>query len=199
MWKSFLAPLTGRASDTAARNAQFLRDLHLQMDAMVPEGSVVFLGDSLTYGLVTAALVPHCVKFATGGQRSDELLEEMRGLRCLSRASCVVITTGTNDILQGRAQGLGERYEQMLELVPGPVILCSVPPIQRPGFDQQARATSVVARAVCEDSRRCTFLDLHSALDGVIGALSADGVHLDVLGYEVWAQMLRQALTHARR
>jgi lysophospholipase L1-like esterase len=198
MLQSILARLRG--ADLTARNARFLRDMHRQMDATVPAGATVFLGDSHTYGLVTSTVVHGGVKFGTGGQTSGELLEEMRGLSCLARASRIVVMTGTNDVLQGSVDGLEAAYRAILAAVPAgvPVIMSSIPPLQAPDLREPARRAAEAARSACAADPRCTFVDAHAALssDGKpLPGVLWDGVHLSSEGYRIWAALLRRALT----
>jgi hypothetical protein len=185
MWQSLRARLSGVAG-LEARRSTFLRSVHQHMDATVQPGAKVFLGDSITYGLILSNVTTGGVKFATGGQNSEALLQEMHGLTCLARASVVVITIGTNDVLEGRVDGLEDRYRQILAAVPAgvPVILSSVPPIE-------------AARRACADDARCTFVDAYGALsegDAPLPGVLWDGVHLSADGYRIWAGLLRPAL-----
>jgi lysophospholipase L1-like esterase len=164
------------------------------MDAAVPEGAVLFFGDSNTFTLVTAAVAPLAVNFGIGSLRSDQLQAAMPIYRSMARARAVSIMIGTNDVLTGAEDGLEDRYRGIIDQVPEgvPVILSSIPPINRPGLQDRARYAAL--RASWAAYRRCRFVDLHSALDGLPDALTDDGVHLDVRGYEVWCELLRQAL-----
>jgi lysophospholipase L1-like esterase len=183
-----------------------MRAIHARTDAQVPEGATLFVGDSHTMSLATAAVAPLAVNYGIGSQRSDQLLETMPLYRSMSRAAAVVITIGTNDLLQGRAAGIGERYRRLLAAVPPgrAIVLSSVPPIARPvAWGRQFEPADVrplvdAARAACKAVPRCTFVDAYAALTDAgaprAGVLLDDGVHLSVLGYEAWAQALRSAL-----
>jgi lysophospholipase L1-like esterase len=177
----------------AEKNTRFLRNMHREIDATVPAGATVFLGDSHTYGLVLSNVTSNAAKFATGGQTSAELLEEIPGLACLSRAACVVVTIGTNDLLQGRGTGMESRYREIIAAIPAPVALCSIPPIVHLARECIAAAGAAAAAA----TGRCRFVDLHGALTHAGEPLAGvlwDGVHLSAQGYAVWTELLRKAL-----
>ena len=57
---------------------------HLRMDPCVPEGSVVFIGDSLTQGLCTAAVVDRSVNFGIGSDTTQGVLERIPRYECIS-------------------------------------------------------------------------------------------------------------------
>jgi lysophospholipase L1-like esterase len=200
MLQTIRAYLPGRrALSLAEKGAQFLRTVHRQMDEAVPAGATLFLGDSHIYGLVTAAVVPNAVKFGTGGQRSDALLLDMDSYTSLARAACVVVMTGTNDVLEGKDTGLEGRYRAILGRVPPnvPVVLNSIPPVQAPELRVAAQRAARAARAACAAHPRCIFVDLYSALSQngePLPGMLWDGVHLSAQGYRVWVRMLRQAI-----
>lgn len=165
---------------------ELVREGHRQADHLVPYGSVIFLGDSITQGLPPLSAVS--VNYGIPGQRSDQLLNALPVYSSVSRASAVVITIGTNDVLQGRTQGIEDRYRGILSKIPRHVrvILSAIPPMA-------ARDTSSVvaaARNACAEDARCTFVPVPK-LDLV------DGVHLSPSGYSRWSELLRAAMTQA--
>ena len=52
-----------------------LREVHGQMDSSIPKGATIFLGDSITMGLATAAVAPNTINYGIGWQRSDQLIK----------------------------------------------------------------------------------------------------------------------------
>jgi hypothetical protein len=79
----------------------------------VPQGSTVFLGDSLAY------YAPwNGVNLGIGGIRSDQLLDALDLLPNIRRAGEVMLAVGTNDLLQLRGSGLGERVAAILDRIP---------------------------------------------------------------------------------
>lgn len=165
-----------------------MREVHRAQDATVPAGAVIFLGDSITQGLATAAVAPLSVNFGISGQRSDQLLQSMDGYRSMTRASAVVLMIGTNDLLHGRERGLGERYRAILAKIPPavPVVMNGVPPMAR----LDVRPAVEAARTACAQRPGCFFVDAYSAMAERPGMLS-DGVHLTPAGYAVWISLLR--------
>jgi hypothetical protein len=168
-----------------------MRDVLAKQDETVPNGAVIFLGDSITQALATAAVAPLSVNFGISGQRTDQLLASMDSYRSLSRAATVVVAIGVNDIRHGRADGIEQRYRAILAKIPdtSTVVMSSVTPLA--GVD--VAPVVEAARRACAESLRCTFVDAsHLPAD----ALMPDGVHLSPRGYTAWIELLRAGLRH---
>lgn len=183
-----------------------VREVHRQMDPSVPAGATLFLGDSITMCLSTAAVTAHGVNYGIGWQRSDQLLESMDLYHSIERAARVVVTIGTNDLLQGRAAGIGSRYRAILAMIPArtEVVLSSIPPLGNTAFPgrqidaDQVREVVASAKSVCAADRRCRFVDAYQALTDqgqpLPGVLLADGIHLAPKGYGLWIDALAGVL-----
>jgi lysophospholipase L1-like esterase len=187
----------GIAPEPEDSRVKWMRQVHQRMDAVVPDGAVIFLGDSITQSLATAAVTPLSVNYAIGGQRSDELLESMRQYSAISRSSAVVIMIGTNDILEDKAVDFEARYREILTSVPAgiPVYFNSIPPIawnEKSGsaVDEANRAS----RAACANDNRCIYVDVWAGLTAagtpLDGMLQPDGVHLRPAAYARWIDLL---------
>lgn len=183
-----------------------LRDVHRQMDSSVPSGATIFLGDSITMGLATAAVAPYTVNYGIGWQRSDQLIKSMEIYKSIGRAGRVVITIGTNDLLQGREAGIESRYRAILEKIPAntPIVMNSVPPLDSPVFygrqidDANVRKVVASAKAVCDADTRCRFVNTYDALTTngkpTLGIYVDGGVHLSPKGYQLWIDAMRPAI-----
>ena len=181
-----------------------LREVHAQMDSSVPDGATIFLGDSITMGLATAAITQYTVNYGIGWQRSDQLINSMDIYKSITRASRVVITIGTNDLLQGRESGIESRYRTILEKIPSSVdvVMSSVPPIGEVVFygkridDSDVRDVVASAKKICESDSRCRFVNTYDALttNGKLlpGVLLPDNVHLAPKGYELWIKSIKR-------
>lgn len=166
-----------------------MREVHRQMDASVPDGATIFLGDSITMALATAAVAPNAVNYGIGYQRSDELIESMRRYESMQRAARVVVAIGTNDVLQGRADGIESRYAAILAAIPPhvPVVMSSPPPLA----EHSTEGVGDAAKRACAVRSGCTFVD--SSTVGTSGLLP-DGVHLAPQGYRRWIAALRDGV-----
>lgn len=182
-----------------------LRDVHRQMDPSVPEGATIFLGDSITMGLATAAIASRAVNYGIGWQRSDQLIKSMDIYESIKRAGQVVIMIGTNDLLQGREAGIESRYQAILAKIPSniKVVMSSVPPLGHVVFygreidDANVRKVVASAKAVCEADPRCRFVNAYDTLTSngapAAGVLLKDNIHLSPKGYAPLIKELRSA------
>jgi hypothetical protein len=198
--------LTDRDFSEKASMIPRMRELHRRMDPTVPTGATIFLGDGITMAVATAAIAPHAVNYGIGSQRSDQLIESMELYDSINRAERVVITIGTNDVLQGREAGIESRYRAILGKVPPgvDVVLSSIPPIGITKFagriiePSTVRAVADSAAAACRADRRCRFADTHNALSSggrpLAGVLSEDGRHLTPMGSAMWIDQIRKAI-----
>lgn len=180
-----------------------MRGIHQQMDASVPAGATIFLGDSITMALATAAVSSHSVNYGIAWQRSDQLIQSMDIYQSIMRASRVFVMIGTNDVLQGREAGMQTRYQTILAKIPinVDVVMSSIPPMgdvvinggKIDGKHMQEVVT--MAKTVCEADTRCRFVNAYEKLSEkgkpVEGALLADQIHLSPKGYQLWIEALR--------
>lgn len=169
---------------------------HVSMDAIVPDGAAVFLGDSILESFPTISVEPLSVSFGVPGQRSTHLLTSLGNYASLVHARRIYVMIGTNDVARGQDEGLPERYSEVLGALPErvPVTLISVLPIDRPGIDGRDEAARTAAMHACAAVDHCTFVDAYSAFtrDGkIVPGLLRDGVHPTAEGYRV----LRDVIT----
>lgn len=201
-----LAGIEGRYYDVDHANIILQRGVHQSIDPFTPRGATIFLGDSITWALATVDIEPLSVNYGITNQRSDQLLKSMESYESLKQAGRVVVTIGTNDLLQGREDGIEERYKKILDMIPKeiPVLMNSVPPIANIIWNgrkvNNANVQEVVASAkrICEADSRCTFLNTYEVLSEngkpLPGVLVEDGVHLSRNGYGLWIENIRNAI-----
>ena len=187
-----------------------MRGVHTWMDASVPAGATIFLGDSITMALATAAVAPYSVNYGISWQRSDQLIKSMDIYKSIARASRVFVMVGTNDVLEGREADIKSRYQTILAKIPFniEVVMSSIPPVgdvvieSRKIDDKNVRDVVAIAKTVCEADKRCRFVNTYEALstDGnpTQGVLLPDQIHLSPKGYQLWIQALRRVSANAQ-
>ncbi len=175
---------------------------HLRMDGLVPDGGVIFLGDSITQALATAAVVPYATNYGIGMETTADVLNVIPLYKSLTRAHAIVLTIGINDFVLGRTEGLHDRYRQVLAALPmePSLVWCAVMPAMREDIRLSAiRDANRTIQDLCRTRPRCMFLDTGSMFVDSEGRIIPeyflpDGVHLSAIGYRRWIAALRQAL-----
>ena len=181
-----------------------MRGVHEWMDASVPTGATIFLGDSITMALATAAVAPYSVNYGISWQRSDQLIKSMDIYKSIAQASRVFVMVGTNDVLEGREADIQSRYQTILAKIPAnvEVVMSSIPPVGdvviygRKIDDNTVRDVVAAAKTVCEADKRCRFVNTYEALSTddkpTQGVLLSDQIHLSPKGYQLWIEALRR-------
>lgn len=198
--------LTASPPSEAELLLHMMRTVHSQVDATVPEGATLFLGDSITMFFATSALAADSVNYGIGWQRTDQLIDSMDRYRSMHRAARVVVTIGTNDLLQHRSHGIEARYRAILAKIPAhaSIVMSSVPPLGNNVVHDRGIAVDDVrrvvasAQAACEADQRCRFVNAYEALTvqghPAPGVLMTDDIHLTPEGYARWFAAMRPAM-----
>jgi len=158
------------------------------------EGSVVFIGDSITEG----ALLPPQIcghRTVNAGIGSEDTLSYALTLNQIGdfTASVAVVEIGTNDAYRGAGGDFAESYRKLvaaLMLHSRILILAGIPPIERgplsEHFDAE-RADQINAEiaAIAKETRH-QFVDLRAVMASEGPPLTVDGVHPSAAGYLPW-------------
>ena len=88
------------------------------MDDAIPAGAVIFLGDSITQGLATAAVAPTSINYGIGTSTTADLIGALPTYKSLERAGTVVLAIGINDLARGMRSDLTSRYQQIVATLP---------------------------------------------------------------------------------
>lgn len=198
---------TSQRPETTEHFHRMLR-YHLRMDGNVPDGAVVFIGDSLTQGLCTDAVACPSVNYGIGSDTTVGVLMRLPHYRSLLRASALVLEIGPNDMNRRDNGQIIENYRRILEAVPPsvPVVCSAILPVnerltwlREEGVNARIRGFNALLKALCSENPRWVFVDPTSRLVDAEGNLSArlqvgDGVHLNSDGNRIWIEELRTAV-----
>jgi lysophospholipase L1-like esterase len=205
---SILAHL--RAAPRSSFYQERLAD-HLLGDGAVPQGAVIFIGDSQIQSLDVEGVARGAVNFGIGGDTTAGVLQRLPLYASLGRARAVVLEIGTNDLAVTTApQEIVANYQRILSSIPreAAVVVNAVLPVSAGKSGESGspvsrnRAIGEINRglaAICATRAGCAFIDPGPALADPSGDLAAeydlgDGLHLSRAGYRVWSDMLRAAL-----
>lgn len=180
---------------------------HAAQDAQVPAGSVVFLGDSITQGLLVSEVTPVGVNYGIGGDNVEGVINRIPRYSSLSKASGIVLAIGVNDLSWRDDDRILADYARLLQALPrGPrVLVCAILPVAQPTEairlpDAERRIPALNDRLrKLAAAHQAAFVDAGPALSDDRGRLGnafhgGDGIHLNAAGYAVWAKALREAL-----
>lgn len=173
------------------------RRLQERMDPSVPDGSAIFLGTSITFGLAVAAVGDRTVNFGIGSQTARQLADSITGYRSLARARVVFLEIGANDVGTKRFAGLPHELERIVAGIPGNVPLVWSGVMPRATIRGDVSAANAVIQTLCARRTNCRYVDTVSAMTGRDGTLRPDiylddGIHPSVNGYKIWISALRQ-------
>ena len=180
---------------------------HQYMDGNVPEGAVVFVGDSITQGLCVSAVWDRAVNYGIGSDTTVGVLQRLPKYASMSRAAAVVIAIGVNDLKRrDNAEILGN-YKKIMDAVPAgtPLVFSAVLPLddrakaEAENRNGRIRELNKGLAELCATDTRCYFVDITASLVDETGNLQpsfhvGDGVHLNTAGYAQWINDLREHL-----
>jgi lysophospholipase L1-like esterase len=185
---------------------------HERMDANVPDGAVIFVGDSITQGLCVSAVFTPSVNYGIGRDTTVGVLKRLPEYHSLERASVCVMAIGVNDLWRRGNEEILKNYSLILQAVPThlPLVFSAVLPIDEhvgdlTGKNVRIRALNSGLKALCESqSSKCTFLDPGPKLIDSSGNLrkeyhQGNGVHLNGLGNSIWIQELKGVVQKAQQ
>jgi hypothetical protein len=170
----------------------------------VPEGAIVFSGNSLTYGFPFEQLGEQpFINHGVPGAFASTMLLQTESLHD-AKPAMLFLESGINDLLSGSsADEVCRAWSALLdklsaELGATRIVVQSVLPvnIQKPGIYEEIRKVNAFLYAECM-KRGLVFIDIHTRLqqNGKLGIrFSTDGVHLTPDGYAVWVETIKPLL-----
>ncbi|MCK5860895.1 MAG: hypothetical protein KAH38_00325 [Candidatus Hydrogenedentes bacterium] len=180
---------------------------HGRMDGSVPEGAVLFIGDSITQGLCVAAICEHGVNYGIGSDTTAGVLERLPLYTSTARAAAVVLAIGVNDLQRRDNEYILENLREILERVTKdvPVVISSILPLDERAAAGSAGRNERIAKlneeiaALCILFPTCVYVNAFPLLLDDTKNLSVfyhvgDGVHPNTAGYEKWIDALRNGI-----
>ena len=196
-WAEAIRGRLARAASPPDAHVQMMRIFHRRMDPQVPAGSVIFLGDSITQGLVTLTVAPDSINYGIGGQNAVQLRESLSIYESLVRARAIFLLIGINDLAWGDAPGLAGNLERLSNALPPgvPLIWSSI----LPAYSERVPMKDIVAanadiRRLCQARPGCRYLDTHALFPAGDRSLFPDGIHPSTRAYQLWSAALKAAL-----
>lgn len=180
------------------RNAVLLTQRLLQerRDPHVPDGASIFLGDSITHGLATAAIADYSVNFGIGQQTAAQLATSISRYKSLQRAGRIYLSIGTNDLGLGNGNSLKNSFKKILSEIPLEIPLIWSAIMPRTELMPEIKEANFLIANLCAERPQCVFIDVYDAMTDTSGqplhGIYTDGVHPSEKGYAIWIQTLQQ-------
>ena len=161
---------------------------HVRQDALVPENSVYFLGDSHIQGLYTGGIG---INYGIGSDTTEGLIARIPKYVSMQKAAKAFIEIGCND---GESDGvkLAENILKVVDALPLTHGIYLISLLPSAGRHSKWNSTKQTANKILMDdkSNRFAFIDIYQILSDDNGDLkscydSGDGVHLNGEGYRV--------------
>ncbi|MCZ2496739.1 hypothetical protein GN316_08220 [Xylophilus sp. Kf1] len=167
------------------------------------KSTTVLLGDSITFGGWWANTFrgQNMVNKGIPGDGTEGMLGRL-GPVLGAKPNKILVLAGINDLLRGRTpQEVATTYRQLLTELSGAggakVYVQStfhVAPPMPLAINDKVTTLNTAMRQFCEQSRRCTYIDLNFVLapSGQLQpGFTVDGLHLNQAGYEAWFAQLK--------
>ena len=179
---------------------------HRRVDACVPDGAVLFIGDSAIQGMCVTEVTKDGINYGIGGDTTEGVLARLPVYTSLQRARAVVFSVGDNDLRQGRSPAeVAANYQKIIAQVPKtvPVFFCSSTPCvgipEHAEINRGIDSLNHALKDLCAAEPRCRLVALNLILNDERGCLrpefaDADGMHLNGPGCRLCIAQLREAL-----
>ncbi len=176
---------------------------HKRVDKNIPDGSTIFIGDSLTQGLAVTAAFPQSINFGIGQDTTVGALKRIPFYHSITKAKRVIIAIGVNDLKKRNNDEIIKNYLKIISLIPKniPILFSGILPIDesannRTGTNNRIEKLNNRLSKICENNKKLHFLNISTLLVNANGNLSknyhiGDGIHLNGLGSKIWISKLK--------
>lgn len=170
----------------------------LAQDHLVPAGANLLFGDSHLQALPPSAL-PKAHNFSIGGESAERLAKRLPQFKSLEQASAVVLSGGTNDLLEKKPpETVATAWTSILNQIPAQArVLCiGIPePVPRTSHtDRISDANQVIQRLCLSRGHMFIAVQPQQAGDWLEAGLTSDGIHLDRPGQLILIRKINSAL-----
>ena len=182
---------------------------HKRVDANVPNGAIIFIGDSLTQSLCVSSVAQPAVNYGIGSDTSAGVLKRLEYYQSIKRAKAVILAIGTNDLRFRGNDEIIENIEAIRLQIPSgtPVIISSVLPVDfeakdnwnPPNRRNRVRELNERLKLFCIQAEHTWFVNTPSAMVDNAGNLRddlhvGDGLHLSLKGNRIWGSALKNKI-----
>ncbi len=181
---------------------------HERMDSNVPDGAIIFIGDSITQGLYVSAVFTPSVNYGIGNDTTLGVLRRLSAYNSLKRAGACVVAIGVNDLRRRDNEEILKNYSSIINALPAnlPIIISGVIPVDERVKRELAETNKRIKvlnnglKTLCDSyGKICIFTDSGPGLIDSSGNLKeeyheGDGIHLNGEGNAAWIKDLKSAV-----
>ena len=194
--------------ETPELKQHYFRMLAFQsrIDKNLPEGRILFFGDSITQGLAVSAISDKATNYGIGTDTSFGLLSRLPYYESINTASAIVIAIGVNDLKRRPLTEIIGNYKKILKFIPEttPVIASAVMPLDLDDYQLNSGNELVIElnqkiEILCQNLKNCSYINTGKLLLDERGQLakqyhSGDGIHLNSKAYTIWINQLKSLM-----
>lgn len=182
-------------------------DFQLRVDESVPDGSILFFGDSIIHGLCVTAVSHKGINFGISKDTARCLSKRIKKYTSIKSASAIVIAVGINDLKSHANIELEtvHEFENILSYFDKvqPIVLSAILPLDETmgftGLNRRIDSTNNKLKNLCKLRCNCFFIDMSPEMIDERGNLHAlnhrgDGIHLNKRGYQILIKGLERTL-----
>jgi lysophospholipase L1-like esterase len=203
----------GVASPEITEHFHRMLRFHRRMDGNVPEGAVLFIGDSITQGLCVSAVSSPSVNYGIGNDTTVGVLQRLSDYSSIEKASAVVLAIGINDMKRRSNDEILDNYRAIIERIPNttPVVFSAALPLDEESKDERQgrnqnriRPLNSSIEHLANAKNNVFFVDAGPLLVDKFGNLAndyydGDGLHLNSKGNAIWIDVLRVGIQKAQQ
>jgi hypothetical protein len=165
-------------------------------------GDVLFFGDSITQMLPAARVTPFAMNFGMSGQTPEGVLQKLDEYApALNQAGAVSLMIGTNSLRTDSPSiaNIQDYIMRIINWLTGPLVWTEIIYTGSPQPDYNANIATVNSyiRAQIGARAKTAIVNINptvAAGGSLLPAYSADGLHLNGRGHDVWVEAIRAAL-----
>lgn len=187
-----------------------LNNMYYRRMAHCPDGKIAILGDSIVHDMIASHVHPHAEQFGYGGESFRRLMNRIPYGGLITRAGCMVILCGINDLANFTGNGalstheardnLEFMHQKLAASATGKWVICDILPCDETliaasdsswsGMNAEIADTNILVRSAWASSAATVaFVDVKSSLVDGSGDLAdanhTDGLHLSKAGHDI--------------
>lgn len=184
--------------------------MYSRMDGNVEEGSIIFLGDSITQALNVAAIGSKNINYGIAGDTTQGLIKRINNYSSLKNAKKIVLAIGINDFRYRKKEQIINNYKYLMDKLPKgtPLLVSSILPVSNDFIltnkkysVKDIKYINTKISIMCKQRKMCEFIDSYRVFADKNGNLKSeydlgDGVHLNTLGNSVLINIFKDSINN---